>query len=285
MKKIAKAMYGKSMMKSGGSSKLKKYAPGGVNDLEDRLKRRKRRAETRAEIAQIEGEGTVADKRNNRAERAAMVLGTRRAKVPKSTTYTEGSISTSNTDNRNSGNTYNTTSSNANAGASSNSESNSSSRGNTTISTPRTPRKGGSRKGPTPPQPQPPTPQEPQRRMGGPTKMKKMKMGGTAKPKMMKGGASKMKKYDDGGQKGSVAFNTVDKKTAMKALGIDKEKKGKNDPSNFAPIPTTKTTIETTKKYGGTAKPKMMKGGAKPKAMYGTAMKPGMMKKGGAKKK
>ena len=36
---------------------------------------------------------------------------------------------------------------------------------------------------------------------------------------------------------------------------------------------------------GGTKKPKMMMGGAKPKAMYGVSMKPGMMKKGGAKKK
>jgi hypothetical protein len=38
-------------------------------------------------------------------------------------------------------------------------------------------------------------------------------------------------------------------------------------------------------KMGGAKKPKMMSGGAKPKAMYGTSMKPGMMKKGGAKKK
>jgi len=30
MKKLAKAMYGKSMMKKGGSSKMKKYAPGGI---------------------------------------------------------------------------------------------------------------------------------------------------------------------------------------------------------------------------------------------------------------
>lgn len=38
-------------------------------------------------------------------------------------------------------------------------------------------------------------------------------------------------------------------------------------------------------KNGGAKKPKMMAGGAKPKAMYGTSMKPGMMKKGGTKKK
>ncbi len=37
-------------------------------------------------------------------------------------------------------------------------------------------------------------------------------------------------------------------------------------------------------KMGGAKKLKMMKGGAKPKAMYGTSMKSGMMKMGGAKK-
>ena len=38
-------------------------------------------------------------------------------------------------------------------------------------------------------------------------------------------------------------------------------------------------------KNGGAKKSKMMAGGTKPKAMYGMSMKPGMMKKGGAKKK
>jgi hypothetical protein len=38
-------------------------------------------------------------------------------------------------------------------------------------------------------------------------------------------------------------------------------------------------------KRGGSIKTKMKSGGAKPKAMYGMAMKPGMMKKGGTKKK
>jgi len=38
-------------------------------------------------------------------------------------------------------------------------------------------------------------------------------------------------------------------------------------------------------KKNSAKKPKMMSGGTKPKAMYGTSMKPGMMKKGGAKKK
>jgi hypothetical protein len=39
------------------------------------------------------------------------------------------------------------------------------------------------------------------------------------------------------------------------------------------------------RKMGRAKKPKMMKGGAKPKAMYGASMKPGMMKMGGTKKK
>ena len=38
-------------------------------------------------------------------------------------------------------------------------------------------------------------------------------------------------------------------------------------------------------KRGGSIKTKMKSGGAKPKAMYGMSMKPGMMKKGGTKKK
>jgi hypothetical protein len=38
-------------------------------------------------------------------------------------------------------------------------------------------------------------------------------------------------------------------------------------------------------KMGGAMKPKMMSGGAKPKAMYGATMKPDMMQTGGAKKK
>ena len=44
------------------------------------------------------------------------------------------------------------------------------------------------------------------------------------------------------------------------------------------------STKKTTYKSGGATKPKMMNGGAKPKAMYGASMKPGMMKKGGVKK-
>lgn len=37
--------------------------------------------------------------------------------------------------------------------------------------------------------------------------------------------------------------------------------------------------------FAADGKGKMMSGGTKPKAMYGTSMKPGMMKKGGTKKK
>ena len=75
MKKLAKAMYGKSMMKKGGASKMKKYEAGGVNDFEDRMEKKKRRAETKAEIAQIEGEGTVKTKRDNRFNRVASLFG------------------------------------------------------------------------------------------------------------------------------------------------------------------------------------------------------------------
>lgn len=113
---------------------------------------------------------------------------------------------------------------------------------------------------------------------------------------MMKGGASKMKKYklgnavNDGPGDGktsayqNAAKNPVNEKIAMDALGI---KKPKPKPQSVFPNMNKPGAYDDVRssKYGGTAKPKMMKGGAKPKAMYGTAMKPGMMKKGGAKKK
>jgi len=102
---------------------------------------------------------------------------------------------------------------------------------------------------------------------------------------MKKGGTvSKMKKYDDGGianqkkdneriAKGPRQYDPLNKKTAMTALGVTPKKEGKYAPSNFAPIPTTGSNTPVTGK------------GVKPKGMYGMSMKPGMMKKGGAKKK
>lgn len=236
MKKLSKAMYGKSMMKKGGSSKMKKYNDGGGvgSGFERRQDRKIQRAQTRAEIAAIEGEGTVAQKRNNTANRISQAIGTSRAKTPK-TVSTSTSTSTSNTDNRNSGNTNYNTNNNTSSGSNSGSSSNSGSRSTSNSSS-------------------------------GSSSSSRSNIMSTKEPsKMMKGGAFKMKKYNDGGQKGPRMFDPADKKTAMKALGVDKGKTGKYDPSNFAPIPTTKTTTKTTKKYGGTAKPKMMKGGAKKK--------------------
>ena len=118
--KIKKAMYGTAMkpsMKSGG--KVKKYDDGGPTGFEKRQAKKVAKAQTRAKVAGIEGEGSVKDKRDNRANRIATgvqtAIGTGRSKVPKSTTYTEGSTTTSNTDNRNSGNTSNITNSGSNS--------------------------------------------------------------------------------------------------------------------------------------------------------------------------
>jgi len=179
MKKVAKAMYGKSMMKKGGtSSKMKKYKPGGaVSDPGDRFKKRQERkiakAETRSKIAEIEGEGTVKDKRDNRANRITKVAGTGRQKTPKSVS-TSTSTSTSNTDNRNSGNTNYNTNNNNSSSSSSNSESNSESNSG--------PRSNGrinkTNKKPVP----------------------KMKMGG-AKPKAMYGMSMKPRMMKKGGAK------------------------------------------------------------------------------------
>ena len=147
---------GKGKMKMGGA-KMKKYEAGGVNDFEERQRRKRARAETRAEIASIEGEGTVADKRNNRAQRISVATGTARVKVPKSVS-TSTSTSTSNTDNRYSGNTSNTTSSGSSSGSSSgasadsgsSSNSNSRSSSTTPINTGSRPPKTGPRPVPAP---------------------------------------------------------------------------------------------------------------------------------------
>ena len=56
------------------------------------------------------------------------------------------------------------------------------------------------------------------------------------------------------------------------------------DVYNDKPTPMLKKGGTAKMKMGGAKKPKMMSGGAKPKAMYGKTMKPGMMKKGGTKK-
>ena len=189
---------GKGKMKMGGA-KMKKYEAGGVNDFEERQRRKRARAETRAEIASIEGEGTVADKRNNRAQRISVATGTARVKVPKSVS-TSTSTSTSNTDNRYSGNTSNTTSSGSSSGSSSGasadsgSSSNSNSRSSST-----TPINTGSpapRKVPRP-VPAPRTGQTPpKQKIGGSTK--RYKTGGmvNSNTKVM---ASKITKGRSGG--------------------------------------------------------------------------------------
>jgi hypothetical protein len=156
-----------------GKPAVKKYNDGGQTGFEKRQARKIAKAKTRAAVAEIEGEGSVSQKRNNRADRAAVVLGTKREKTPKSvSTSTSTSTSNTNVDNRNSGNTNNVTNSgsSSNAGSSSTSSSNSKSGSSSTTPkspgtgsgpTPRTGRRGPS-KGPTPP----PTMQ----RKGGPTK-------------------------------------------------------------------------------------------------------------------
>jgi hypothetical protein len=97
---------------------VKKYQDGGSTGFERRQAKKIARAQTRAAVAEIEGEGTVAEKRNNRADRASKVLGTARAKTPKSVS-TSTSTSNSTTDNRNSGNTSNTTYSGSSSGSNS----------------------------------------------------------------------------------------------------------------------------------------------------------------------
>ena len=197
---------GKGKMKMGGV-KMKKYEVGGVSDFEERQRRKKERARTKAEIAAIEGEGTVSNKRNNRADRIAVATGTKRVKVPKKLS-TSTTTSTSNTDNRNSGNTSNNTYSGSSSGSTSGANANADANSSSTINPMprRTPRpigtrtrqelrrgasmqKGGSTKA-----------IKPQMKVGGSTtKLKKAMYGSTmkptmmAKPSMMKKGGTKKK--------------------------------------------------------------------------------------------
>ena len=209
MKMVMKGGKKVPAMKMGGV-KMKKYALAGetgTSDFEERQRRKKERARTKAEIAAIEGEGTVSNKRNNRAQRISVATGTARVKVPKRLST---SNSTSNTITKDSGNTYNTTTSGsssgstsgANAGANANADANSSSNINPTRrrTTPR-PRRGGIDNPPTGPV-TPPTPVQkrggstkaikPKMKVGGSTtKLKKAMYGSTMKPTMMKKGGTK----------------------------------------------------------------------------------------------
>ena len=76
----------------------KSVQPSKQTAFEKRQNRKIERAKTRSAVASIEGEGTVKDKRNNRANRFATAVGTGRQKVSRTS-------STSNTSNTNSGNT------------------------------------------------------------------------------------------------------------------------------------------------------------------------------------
>jgi len=85
-------------MKKGGA--VKKYQDGGMTGFERRQAKKVGRAETKATVAKIEGEGTVAQKRDNRAKRVSTMAGTARAKTPRSvSTSTSTSNSTSTVNN------------------------------------------------------------------------------------------------------------------------------------------------------------------------------------------
>jgi hypothetical protein len=107
----------------GGATK--KYQDGGTTPVgpatpatgfEKRQAKKIAKAKTRAAVAGIEGEGTVSQKRDNRAKRASSVIGTARAKTPRRLST---STSSSTTDNRYSGNTTNTTNSGSSSGSTS----------------------------------------------------------------------------------------------------------------------------------------------------------------------
>ena len=77
---------------------IQESTPTRKTAFEKRQDKKIERAKTRSAIASIEGEGSVKDKRNSRANRIATVLGTGRQKVSRTS-------STSTTSNTNSGNT------------------------------------------------------------------------------------------------------------------------------------------------------------------------------------
>lgn len=77
---------------------IQESAPTRKTTFEKRQDKKIERAKTRSAIASIEGEGSVKDKRNSRANRIATVVGTGRQKVSRTS-------STSTTSNTNSGNT------------------------------------------------------------------------------------------------------------------------------------------------------------------------------------
>jgi epidermal growth factor receptor substrate 15 len=117
MKKASKGV----IVKLNGNQAVKKYDDDGQTGFEKRQAKKIAKAKTKAAVAEIEGEGSVSQKRNNRADRASVVLGSKREKTPKSVS-TSTSTSNSNVDNRNSGNTTNTTNSGSSSGSNSGAE-------------------------------------------------------------------------------------------------------------------------------------------------------------------
>lgn len=93
---------------------IESVKPTKLSAFEKRQQNRIERAKTRSQIASIEGEGTVSQKRNNRASRISKVLGTDRPISPKSisTSTTEPKFDSNNS---NSGNTSNTNPSKSNS--------------------------------------------------------------------------------------------------------------------------------------------------------------------------
>jgi len=84
--------------------------------FDNRQQKKIDRARTKAMVSKIEGEGSVADKRNARADRVAVIFGTKRDKV--SRTYAPSTSTTKNITS-DSGNTFNSTSSKADSGSTS----------------------------------------------------------------------------------------------------------------------------------------------------------------------
>jgi len=112
----------------------------------------------------------------------------------------------------------------------------------------------------------------------------------------------KIKKMNEGGRTGrSISQKAATRKTLKDKgyiVGSDSEgnkgsyvpysknqKNSTSSPGNVEAALSQSKPPRPIRKEGGAIKPKMMNGGAKPKAMYGTTMKPTMMQKGGAKKK
>jgi hypothetical protein len=150
---------------------------------------KKKELRTKAEIAAIEGEGTVSNKRNNRADRIAVATGTKRVKVPKKLS-TSTTTSTSNTDNRNSGNTSNNTYSGSSSGANANADADANSSSTINPMPRRTPRPI------TPRKRQDPRRNTPMQKRGGSTKAikPKMKVGGATPKKYLTGGPTSQSK-------------------------------------------------------------------------------------------